>query len=156
MSFTVNHSQASQGRFVAAEGIYECLIKGAKRAETRGGTAYLQLELFIREDIAQQSQGEVIEWPVWRKKEPGRSDPEGFPIGTIQHISRIAGFENGQEFPTLDAWLLALTGRPIRVEIKHEEYNGSTQARVWKVYESQKPAVQAGFVAVDPGEEMPF
>ena len=156
---TVDHSKAQQGRFLAPEGTYECIISAARINKTQKGTEYLQINLSIREDVEQPCAGENIEWPVWKKKEPTRNDPNGFPQGTIQHISRVVKLENGLSFDTFDDWTRAIQGKPIRVEIRHEEYNGSTRARVSYVYATEHPEVSLrdqGFVPVDADEELPF
>lgn len=157
---TVDHSKAQQGRFLPPEGIYECLIASAVLNTTNGGTEYLKIKLTIRGDVPQAFPGETIEWPVWRKKEPTQLDPDGFPLGTIQNISRVVKFENGQSFDTFDDWTKAITGKPIRVDIKHKEYNGNTNAQVAYVYETEYPNItlkEQGFVPVEVSdEELPF
>lgn len=156
---TVDHSKAQQGRYLAPEGIYECMISAVRFNVTKRGTEYLQIILSIREDVEQEGAGEHIDWPVWRKKEPTRNDPDGFPLGTIQHISRVVNLPNGVSFETFDDWTKAITGKPIRVEIKHEEFNGSTQAKVSYVHETEHPGIDPkclGFVPVAPDEDLPF
>jgi hypothetical protein len=156
---TVDHSNAQQGRFLPPEGVYECMIASAVLNTTNGGTEYLKIKLTIRGDVPQAFPGETIEWPVWRKKEPTQLDPDGFPLGTIQHISRVVKLENGQIFDTFDDWTKAITGKPIRVEIKHDEYQGNVRAKVAYVFETEAPNVSLsalGFVAVATDEELPF
>lgn len=157
MSIKVDFNQAQQGRFVAPEGQYECIIKAARHDMTKGGTEYLHITLVIREDVEQVGQGEVIDWSVWKKKIPTQRDPEGFPIGVIQHISKVVKFDNGQEFATFDDWMKALAGKPVCVEIKHDEFNGRTSAKVAYSHETAYPEVAAaGFVAVTDDEDLPF
>lgn len=155
---TVDHSKARQGRWVAPEGFYECIIGAAKISRTNKGTEYLQISLGVRADVEQEGAGEVIDWPVWKKREPTRNDPGGFPAGTIHHLSRVAGIPNNQNFETIDEWMRAITRKPIRVEIRHEEYNGETRAKVAYIYDSQAPAPSLqsqGFVEVKD-EDLPF
>lgn len=156
---TIDHTKAQQGRFVAPEGIYECMINSAGLNTTMGGTEFLGIKLSIRGDVAQDYAGERIDWPVWRRKNPSASDPDGFPLGTIQHISRVTGLPNGQDYATFEDWTKAITGKPIRVEIRHEEYNGREQARVAYVYETEHKDISIagkGFVPVDDDEDFPF
>jgi len=153
----VNHDQAQQGRYMPPEGRYECLIKAARYDMTRGGTEYLHITLAIRNDVEQEGMGETIDWPVWRKKAPTPRDPDGFALGTIQHLSKVVGFENGREFPTIDDWMRALVDRPVCVDIKHEEWNDRVRARVAYSYETEHPEVKSGsdFAPVDD-EDLPF
>lgn len=160
MSFLkIDHEKAQQGRYMPPEGQYECLITMAKYNMTRNGTEYLHISLLIRDDVEQEGMGEVIDWSVWRKRKPGRQDPDGFAAGTIQHISKVVGFENGMEFSTIDDWMRALKGRTVRVEIKHEEYNDRVSAKVAYSYPSEHPnlgpAIPQGFVEVDDADD-PF
>ena len=155
---TVDHNKAQQGRYMAPEGIYECLIHEAKFDKTAKGTEYIHITLGIRDDVPQEGQGENIDWPVWKKKEPSRQDPNGFPAGTIQHISRVVKLANGADYATIDDWFKAITRKPIRVEVKHEEYLGTTRARVGYVYETEHPKVSLagqGFVQVGE-DDLPF
>lgn len=155
---TVNHEQAQQGRYMAPEGDYECVITEAKYDKTRGGTEYLHIVLQIRDDVAQEGRGETIDWPVWKKKQPTRNDPDGFALGTIQQISRVAQLPNGQDYPTIDDWMRALNHKPIKVQVKHETYNDHLNARVGFVYPTEHPEMSSsaqGFVEVNE-EDLPF
>ena len=72
-------------------------------------------------------------------------------------IDRMPSFEEIKH-ATNDDWFKAITHKPIRVEIKHEEYLGNTRARVGYVYESEHPEVSLagqGFVEVND-EDLPF
>ncbi len=158
MSFTVDYSKAQQGRYMPPEGRYECIIQESKYDKTKNGTEYLRLTLSIREDVEQEGMGEVIDWPIWRLRNPVKGDPEGFPQRTIQNISRAVQFDNGQDFDSFDQWMKALINRTIQVEIKHEEYNDRTNARVSYVFETEHPSVSPqaqGFVPVEEGD-LPF
>lgn len=159
MSFvSVDHSKAQQGQFTPEPGLYECVIASAKLATTRNGAEHISLTLEIRDDVPQDGQGESFNWPLWKKKQPRPSDPAGFHAGTIHSISRVVGLENGKSYDTIDDWLRAIIRKPIRVEVRHEEFNGRTQARVSYCFETEHPNLSAaaqGFVQVDD-EELPF
>ncbi len=157
-AFTVDHSKASQGRYMAPEGFYECVISEVKLDQTQSGKEYLRIFLTVRDDVDQDGQNESIDWPVWKRREPGRNDPNGFPLGTIQHISRVTKLANGLSFESFDDWMTAITRKPIKVEIRHEEYNGNTRAKVAYVFETERANMSLGnqgFVEVDEGE-LPF
>lgn len=154
----INHDEARQGPYMPPEGFYEVIIASMQYAATNSGTEYLRVKLDIRADIAQEGAGESIDWPIWRKKEPTPRDPDGFPNGTIQAISRCAGLESGVEYANMDAWINALLQRPIRVEIRHNEWQGRVRAQVSYLHETEHPVVNPtpkGFIAVSD-EEVPF
>jgi len=155
---TVNHEKGQNGRWLAPEGFYECIINSAKITQTGKGKDYLQIILGVRADVEQEGAGEVIDWPVWKRREPTKNDPGGFPAGTIHYLSRVAGILNGQNFETIDDWMRAITKKPIRVEIRQVVYNGDIRARVAYIYDSQArvPSLQSqGFIEVKD-DDLPF
>lgn len=155
---TVDHRHAMQGRWLAPEGFYECLIMGVKFDRTSKGTDFIKITLNVRADVQQEGAGEIIDWPLWKRREPTPKDPEGFHYNIIQQISRVTGLHNGQNFDTVEDWMRALGNKPIRVEIQHEKYNEETHAKVAYIYESQAPVPSLkvqGFVEVKD-EELPF
>jgi hypothetical protein len=154
MAFSVDHTKAFKGRFIPPEGAYEVVIESAGESQTRNGAHFLDLKLVIRQDVNQDCRGETIHHAIWRKKTPGKLDPEGYPNGVIQSLSECAGMENGMSFRSLDDWLTQLPGRSICVTIRHEEYNGSLQARVAYVNPPGIP-FEKGSIIADPND-LPF
>jgi len=154
MAFSIDHTKASQGRYMPPEGAYEVVIASIRENQSRNGARYLDVKLVIRSDVLQEGQGESFQHAIWRKKAPGPSDPEGFPQGLIQNISKCVGIDNGMNFTSLTEWMECLPGRPIRVTIRHEEYNGAMQARVAYIHPPEIP-YEPGATAISP-EDLPF
>jgi hypothetical protein len=155
MAFTTDYNKAQQGAYVAPEGDYETTIEQADFDKTSTGKAYIKLMLRIRNDIVQEGQGELIKHALYKRKEPTPNDPEGYGLGQVNQLSKVTDIGNGKSFSSLDEWLHALVGKPLRVTIKHEDFNGSTSAKVSYVYASNFPTVTQGFIAVNDGE-VPF
>lgn len=156
MAFVINHEEAQQGRYLAPEGDYEVVVAEAKFDRTFGGKDYIKLTLRIREDLEQEGLGETIEFPIWKRRDPTTKDPDGYPNGTLQMLSRCAGLDNGLKLNGLDDLLDAWTNKPLKVTVKHDTYNDVTRAKVSYVYPSDHPEVKAGFVKVDDDEPLPF
>ena len=62
---------------------------------------------------------------------------------------------NGTKLAGMDDLLQAWTGKTLKVDIRHKERNGYTNADVGYVYPSDYPDMEEGFVAVDDGD-LPF
>ena len=92
-----------------------------------------------------------------KRTEPPRTRTVSRPAH--QHISRVVKLDNGADYATIDDWFKAITRKPIRVEVKHEEYLGTTRARVGYVYESEHPEVSLAGQGFCPGgneDDLPF
>lgn len=152
MGITIDHEQATQGRYLLPEGTYEALISEAKFDTTNGGTVFIRLKLQIREDVRQNEAGQSIDFPIWKLKAPASKDPDGYSNARLQMISRCCGLPNGLKLEGMDELLQAWTGKALKVEIKHKERNGYTNADVGQVYPSDHPDIKQGFVAVDAGD----
>ena len=157
MAITIDHNQAAQGKYLVAQGTYETLISEAKFDTTNGGTEFIRLALQIREDIPQSEAGVSIDFPLWKLKAPASKDPDGYSNSRLQHISRCCGLPNGTKLEGMDDLLEAWTGKTLKVDIKHKERNGYTNADVGHVYPSDHPEIKQGFVAVDDDDgDLPF
>ena len=142
IAFIVNYKRAEQGDFLAPQGDYETIISQAKFDCTVSGKDYIRLTLRIREDIAQEGAGELLEYPIWKRCEPTVRDPEGYPHYTLQVLARCAGLQNGLKFAVLSDLLDALYRRPIKVCVKHEKYNGVIREKVSYIMPSDQPQTE--------------
>lgn len=133
MGFKVNHDEAKINS-VIPEGEYEVIISDVRESETQGGTVYINVPMVVRNDVEQAYKNAIIWHAIWHMKNPSQSDAEvgGYNSREIQSISKAVCFENGTEFASLEDWMSALKGRLCRVTVKHEIYNGNTQAKVKK------------------------
>jgi hypothetical protein len=86
-------------------------------------------------------------------KTPTIRDPEGYRLGTIQMICKCIGISEGTNFESLAEWLQAITSMPIKVEVKHQEYNGKDRINI-NYLPTEFPEVAQG-TAVNP-DELPF
>ena len=96
---------------LAPEGDYEVVVAEAKFDRTFGGKDYIKLTLRIREDLEQEGLGETIEFPIWKRRDPTTKDPDGYPNGTLQMLSRCTGLDNGLQLNGLDDLLDAWTNK---------------------------------------------
>ena len=137
----IDHSEARQGTPLIPEGNYEGIIKYAGYKTTKGGTEYIGIDIVIRPDVDQDMQNEMIERPLWRRKNPTKADQAcgNFSAGEIQAVSKCAGMENGKEYESLEAWMKDLSNRLIKITVGHEIYKDKPQARVTWLSETEHP-----------------
>lgn len=144
MTFKINHNDVWDD--LVSEGEYEVYIKSAKEDVTQNGKQHIALDLVIREDFAQKHKSCHIFAKLW----PGR-ETRAYNSQQINSIGKALKIPNGKEYPSLAALLADFTGKSCRVKVKHEEYNGYTNAKVAGWYQSK-----IGPYTAMLGEEVPF
>lgn len=159
--FKVEHDKASEGGLVA-EGEYEVVVFKAFEDAARSGTQFINLHLIIRNDIDQKHKNQWLFGSIWQSKETGE-----YHQGMLNGVARALKIENGKTFNTLEELTNEFVGKTARVTVKHEEYNGKTNARVnrWEqskfngcnhVYKTeQSNTTPEGFHPVS-NEDIPF
>ena len=130
MSFNIDYKNVGGG--IVPEGTYEAVIKAAYEDATPKATIYINVPLVIRNDIEQPYKNAYIWHAIWKKKEPNDADRQcgGYVSASINMLSKAAGIPNGKPYASLDELFEDLKGKPIRIKVKHEQYNGKTQAKV--------------------------
>jgi hypothetical protein len=139
--FEINHNEASSSGGLMPVGEYECIIKSALEDVTKGGTIFINVPLVVRNDIEQPYKNAYIWHSIWQVKEPKEADKacQGFSSFGIQSLSKAAGLQNGKKYASLAEWGADLKLKLVRVSVKHEEYQGNTQAKVKFVNETKFP-----------------
>lgn len=129
MAFTVdtNNVQENNNRGVMKPGEYEMVIKEVKEGATQSGTAYIQIELVVRNDVDQEYKNKHVWYSIWDTQKTRES---GMYARNINTISKHAGIQNGATFNGIEEWGKFLFGKAIRVTIKNDEYNGKTREQV--------------------------
>lgn len=144
MTFKIDHNNTFGD--LIAEGEYEVYVKSAKESCTKNGVPHIAIDLLIREDFAQSHKKCYIFVKLWKGKESGQ-----YNMQQINTIGKALNIPNGKEYPHLTALLDDFTGKCCKVRVKHEEYNGYTNAKVAAWYPS-KIGPYIGML----GEEVPF
>lgn len=141
MAFSIDHSKAFD---VIPEGEYEFIISACRLNATRGGTEYIDVQLTVRNDVAQKQQGRVVYHAIWRAKQPNAADQacDGFMASNINQLSRAADLTNGKSYNGIADWCADLVGKPLRATVYHDEYNGNVNARVNRLNKTNYPDVQ--------------
>lgn len=141
MAFEINHAAAFN---IVPEGEYEFIITACGISTTRGGTEYIDIQLTVRNDVAQHGCNRVVYSPIWRAKQPEPKDAacDGFMANQINRISRAADLTNGKSYGSINEWCADLVGKPLRATVYHDEYNGQTNARVRNMNKTNFPDVQ--------------
>lgn len=147
MAFAVNHNEAYQGYEMVEQGKYEGIIVNPKFDTTKGGTEYINVPVVIRNDVNQKFQNCYVWIKLWKRKEPSAADIAcgGYSNSQIQTLSKAVRLPDGQAYNTIEQWMAALNNRPILIDVKHEEYNGNTNAVVKYMSETKVPQVNHKF-----------
>lgn len=142
MGFKANQAEASQGSDIKPEGDYECVIAKCTERTTRNGATGLNFALVIRNDIQEQKFKNAYIWhTLWKRRNPTESDMQvnGYGFGQIMAMGKAAGLPDGKEYESLEDFCKDLIDKPIRVTLRHEEYNGKMQERVSYVNPTKYP-----------------
>ncbi len=122
--FTINHDEAMDMGLID-EGTYEVVVTKAFEDATPNGAIFINLHLVVRNDIDQANKNRYVFGSIWQSKETGQYHP-----GMINTVAKALRIENGKRFNTLQEMLNDFVGKTARVTVKHEEYNGKTNARI--------------------------
>jgi len=141
MAFTTNYDEADE-QSLKPEGEYACVIKRACVKATKYGTPYIAVDCFIRDDVENPCKG-IIFHSLWMRKKENMTKADeacdGYSSKQIQSLSKAAGLPNGKSYESLQEWCADLKGRPVRVVLEHDTYNGRTRERVKWFNESKVP-----------------
>ncbi len=86
----------------------------------------------IRNDVQQAYQNGLIFESIWKKKNPNEDDQSigGFDYGRLMAIADAAKLPDGKEYADLGAFLAELKGKPLRVHLYHDPYEGKVYEKV--------------------------
>lgn len=146
MAFRTNTSKAQEGgNSLKPEGDYEVIIDAAEVTRTQSGKDKINIVYVIRNDVQQAYQNGLIFDSIWKKKEPNEDDQSigGFNFGQLMAIADAAKLPDGKEYADLGAFLAELKGKPLRVHLYHDDYNG-------KIYEKVDIHAPTTLTAVKP------
>lgn len=140
--FTVNYDEMNAFEEVTP-GEYEVIIKSATRNATPNGKEYLDIQLQVRNDVVQKCHNGMIFHKIWKKNEPTAADPDDYVGFQINQLSKACMIPNNAQIPNLDTWLSNqyILGRPIKVKVVNEPYNGKDQLKVAWLKETAFPNV---------------
>ena len=62
---------------------------------------------------------------------------DGFNFAQLMAISKAARIPDDKEFENINDFLKALIGKPIKVHLFHDEYNGKTYEKIDKHYPTE-------------------
>lgn len=132
MAFKTNTSKASEGSTLKPEGDYEVIIDSAETSVTANGKENINMVYVIRNDVQQVYQNGLIFHSIWKKNEPNPDDMSigGFNFAQLMAIANAAKLPDGKEYADLNEFLAELVGKPIKVHLYHDAYNGKTYEKV--------------------------
>lgn len=145
--FDMDYSEIKD--FNVENGTYEAVISGVKEDATKNGAQYVNFDLIIRNDIADQKfQNAHIFHKVWVSKETGK-----YNKSMLMTVAKYAGIPDHTSFNSLDDYFNALYHKPVLVTVRNEEstYNDKKYENLnikrWAL--SNFPNVQHEFASKD-------
>lgn len=135
MAFKADYSKAQEsGGSLKPEGYYEVVVSAAEVSCTRNGKENINIVYTIRNDVTQGYQNGLIFHSIW-KKSPERQTKEdmsidGFNYGNLMAVAKAAQFSKDKEYADLNAFLAELIGKPLRVHLYHDPYEGKIYEKI--------------------------
>jgi hypothetical protein len=147
MAFRTDYTNV--GNLMVPPGEYEVVVKGAyfDKAKTTNKD-YFSIPLVIRNDVEQKYQNARIWDGIF-----GLTDKA--IAWKTNNISSAVKIPEGAEFEDLDDWGRYIIDKPMRVKVKHEDYEGRTQARIQFYNETKFPDVKHVHKEKDDTEPAP-
>lgn len=131
MGFSTNYDNMNDYGLVPA-GDYEVVIRNAEARSTQKGAQKLGFSLVIRNDVEQGCQNRFLFLDIWKKKEPNAQDMQvqGYNFVQLMQLARCAKLPNGKAYDTVEELCRDLIGKPLRVTVTHNTYNGKTSEKI--------------------------
>ena len=133
MAFRTNTSKAQEGgNTLKPEGDYEVIIDTAEVTRTQSGKDKINIVYVIRNDVQQPCQNGLIFNSIWKKKEPNADDMsvDGYNFGQLMAVAAAAKLPDDKEYASLGDFLAELSGKPMKVHLYHDDYNGKTYEKI--------------------------
>lgn len=146
MAFRTDFSKSQEGgSSLKPEGDYEVIVSTAEVSCTRNGKENINLVYTIRNDVAQGYQNGLIFHSIWKvSPEKQTKDDQsigGFNYSNLMAVAEAAQFPKDKEYADLNAFLAELVGKPIKVHLYHDPYNGRTYEKISQHMPSDHPNV---------------
>lgn len=135
--FTIDTANTTTDFSVIPEGRYEVLIKNAEEKQSFSGNHKLNFSFVIRNDVQQECKNRILFFEIWKKKQPNQQDiqVQGYNFNQLMNLVKNAGgIPDGTHFETVQDLCKVLVGKCLKVTVKHEEYNGKTNAKIDQFY----------------------
>ncbi|EJF02142.1 MAG: DUF669 domain-containing protein [Liquorilactobacillus hordei] len=149
--FEMDYSEIQD--FNVENGTYEVVINGVKEDATKSGAQYVNFDLIIRNDIADQKfKNAHIFHKVWVSKETGK-----YNMSMLMTVAKYAGIPDHTTFNSIDEYFNALYHKPVLVTVRNEKstYNDKEYENLnikrWAL--SSFPNVQHQFKADDSQQQ---
>lgn len=140
MGFTTDYNDVSE-QGIMPIGDYEMVISDMEMVTNSNGNTSIKTTLIVRNDLDQAYKNKNLWRNMWKAKQPNENDCKvgGFQFRQIMEMSKAAKLPTGVNYETLDDWFRALLHKPVRVTLKHSEYNGKSREEISYVNETKFP-----------------
>lgn len=125
MGFTVNYDDIVEGNDLIPVGDYEVIVRSVEERVTKNGKQHISIQLSVRNDIDQKYKNKVVFESLWQKKDTGK-----YQMKQFNTISKALKIPNGKNYNSLDELISDWMHKVAKIRIKHDVYEGNTNARV--------------------------
>lgn len=155
----LDYEESTKEASCPADGEYEAIVSGVNENATQNGKPFLEFIFEIRKDVSQDYGGCRVKHRIWHKKEPTEKDifTNGYSYKYIMWICCSAKVDKSKDYKGFDDVCGALLGRPVKITVQAEQYNGYDIPKVVSFSEAEFP-VDDEFAddLFDIGEDIPF
>ena len=124
MAFTTDFSQVQEYADFKEQD-YEMIVFDAKEDTNKNGKKRIVIDYVVRNDVQQDKQNSHL----WDEQYPSK-DTGKYHIGVLMGKVKALGIQEGKSYASLDALLKDMIGRPAKIRVKLEEYNGNHYSKV--------------------------
>ena len=137
MAFTTDFSQVTEYAEFKAQP-YEMIVFDAYEAvNERNGKKRIVIDYVVRNDVQQEKQNSHL----WDEQYPSRETGK-YHNGILMGKVKALGIQEGKSYADLNAMLKDLIGKPAKIVVKLEEYNGNSYPKVRYTNATDLPNVQ--------------
>lgn len=120
--FSLDFNDVFEGTGRVEDGNYEVFVNNVKEDATQGGAEYVEFDLIIRNDIADQKfANSHLFHKVWKTKATGK-----YNMKTFNTMGKAFQLQNGKQYNSFQDLLNDFVNKVALVNVKNEEseYNG--------------------------------
>ena len=120
--FSLDFNDTFEGTGRVEDGNYEVFVNNVKEDATQGGAEYVEFDLIIRNDIADQKfANSHLFHKVWKTKATGK-----YNMKTFNTMGKAFQLQNGKQYNSFQDLLNDFVNKVALVNVKNEEseYNG--------------------------------
>lgn len=136
MAFTTDFSNIKEFSDFK-EKFYEMIVYDAYEDVSQGGKKHIVIDYVVRNDIDQDKQNAHLWDRQYRMRDTGK-----YHVGILMSKVKALGIQEGKSYESIEDLLKDFIGRPAKIKIELQEYNGQKYPRAKYTNATDFPNVQ--------------